>query len=219
MFPVLGGRVYGYELPLRTKNRSVRYGLVSASIFTVNFHARAPGTTNHENAICGMMSEDIAHRGHQGQPHGPKVWGWGSGGRVYFQKVAGSRNQNSRQPWPAPDSDPGSVRMEADGGQPGSTHKEKDAEPAPRAAELNTSCRKNKKMNHINKGPFHRKSHFHMTRSRSHSSCYNGHHRSRDSRGSQRREEKSAGIPVVFLTAKTDALDEIRGLKLGAVEY
>ncbi len=38
--------------------------------------------------------------------------------------------------------------------------KKKDAEPAPRAAELTNSCRKNKKMNYINKRPFPRRSHF-----------------------------------------------------------
>ncbi len=41
-------------------------------------------------------------------PCSKSFWGWGSGGRVFFQKAAGSRNQISRRSSPA--------RMEADGG-------------------------------------------------------------------------------------------------------
>ncbi|MEW6352360.1 MAG: response regulator [Thermodesulfobacteriota bacterium] len=34
-----------------------------------------------------------------------------------------------------------------------------------------------------------------------------------------RRDEKSSGIPIIFLTAKADELDETQGLELGAADY
>ncbi len=61
-------------------------------------HAGETGTTTHENGIFPSICDNTLSSGDQREPPSTKsFWGWGSGGRVFFQKVPSPGNPYSHE--------------------------------------------------------------------------------------------------------------------------